>query len=284
MAENSLFAILLRSSWWISAAVAVGIVLLSRVALPQQYFIFGAVAGLPFAVTRIESDAFVALKGALGDDDGITAALGTGSVFGAQRGGKVRMIGGWGFRLGDQGSGAWMGRALFEAALLAHDGLNDLAPILRAVLAEHGGPAGAECATDADLLRASSDGIGESAIQADECEQERGAGESAEQTGSHVLPADRALENLVHCPHVCNRLIRVDPHHSLTNRAHRERRISARGVSARGGALVGRGCTAGLGATGLGAAGLGATGLGAAGLGGGRRLGGGGAVGRGRRG
>ena len=50
MAENSLFAILLRSSWWISAAVAVGIVLLSRLLLPQQYFIFGAVAALPFAV------------------------------------------------------------------------------------------------------------------------------------------------------------------------------------------------------------------------------------------
>lgn len=50
MAENSLFAILLRSSWWISAAVAVGIVLLSRLALPSQYFIFGAVAAVPFAV------------------------------------------------------------------------------------------------------------------------------------------------------------------------------------------------------------------------------------------
>ena len=33
------------------------------------------------------------------------------------------MIGGWGFLLGDQGSGARMGRALCEAALLAHDGL-----------------------------------------------------------------------------------------------------------------------------------------------------------------
>ena len=38
--------------------------------------------------------------------DGIAAALGTGSVFGVQRGGAVRMIGGWGFLLGDQGSGA----------------------------------------------------------------------------------------------------------------------------------------------------------------------------------
>ena len=64
----------------------------------------------------------VALKGALGDDDGITAAIGTGSVFGVQRGGRVRMIGGWGFQLGDHGSGAAMGRALCDQALLAHDG------------------------------------------------------------------------------------------------------------------------------------------------------------------
>ena len=64
----------------------------------------------------------MALKGALGDDDGITAAIGTGSVFGAQRAGAVRMIGGWGFQLGDHGSGAVMGRSLCARALLAHDG------------------------------------------------------------------------------------------------------------------------------------------------------------------
>ena len=71
-------------------------------------------AELPFAAARIETDAFVALKGALGDGDGIVAAIGTGSVFGVQRGGTVRMIGGWGFLLGDQGSGAWIGRRLLR--------------------------------------------------------------------------------------------------------------------------------------------------------------------------
>lgn len=50
MAPNSLFAILLRSSWWISILVAAAIVLLSRVALPAKYFIFGAVGALPFLV------------------------------------------------------------------------------------------------------------------------------------------------------------------------------------------------------------------------------------------
>ncbi len=50
MAPNSLFAILLRSPWWISFCVAVGIIVLARVALPSQYFIFGAVGPLPLLV------------------------------------------------------------------------------------------------------------------------------------------------------------------------------------------------------------------------------------------
>lgn len=98
--------------------------------------------GLPFARVRIESDAVVAVKGALGDDDGITAAIGTGSVFGVQRGREIRISGGWGFQLGDHGSGAVMGRALCVAALLAHDGEAEATPVLARLLAAYGGPAG----------------------------------------------------------------------------------------------------------------------------------------------
>ena len=50
MAKNSLFAILLRSSWWISAGIALALGLLGFVLLPEKYRIFGAVSGLPFAV------------------------------------------------------------------------------------------------------------------------------------------------------------------------------------------------------------------------------------------
>ena len=97
---------------------------------------------LPFARRGSRRDALIALKGALGDEDGITATLGTGSVFGVQRGGAVRMIGGWGFLLGDQGSGARIGRALLEAALLAHDGLADAdAAARRGARRALGGPA-----------------------------------------------------------------------------------------------------------------------------------------------
>ena len=50
MAENSLFAVLLRSSWWISVAVAVGIAGLARVLLPEQYRVVGMLTALPFVV------------------------------------------------------------------------------------------------------------------------------------------------------------------------------------------------------------------------------------------
>lgn len=99
-------------------------------------------ARLPFAAARIESDAVTALKGALGDGDGITATIGTGSVFGLQRAGALRIVGGWGFVLGDQGGGAWLGRRLLEEALLAHDGFAAGSPHLAGLVAVADGPAG----------------------------------------------------------------------------------------------------------------------------------------------
>ncbi|WP_415183704.1 BadF/BadG/BcrA/BcrD ATPase family protein [Phaeovulum sp.] len=96
-------------------------------------------ARLPFGRVSVVSDARIAVKGALGDDDGIVAAVGTGSVFASQRAGQMRIIGGWGFLLGDEGSGAWIGRALLIRALRALDGFVPMTPCLRAVLDERGG-------------------------------------------------------------------------------------------------------------------------------------------------
>ena len=50
MAENSLFAILLRSSWWISAAIAIGVAALAVAIAPEAYRLFAAFAALPFVV------------------------------------------------------------------------------------------------------------------------------------------------------------------------------------------------------------------------------------------
>jgi len=50
MNENSLFAILLRSSWWVSFAIAAALTAVAVALLPEPYRIFGAVTGLPFFV------------------------------------------------------------------------------------------------------------------------------------------------------------------------------------------------------------------------------------------
>ena len=50
MHKNSLFAVLLRSPWWVSFAVAAAIFALARMALPAAYAPYAIFAALPFIV------------------------------------------------------------------------------------------------------------------------------------------------------------------------------------------------------------------------------------------
>jgi restriction system protein len=50
MAPNSLFAVLLRSPWWVSLGLAVALGSVAAALLPAQYRVVGALSGLPFAV------------------------------------------------------------------------------------------------------------------------------------------------------------------------------------------------------------------------------------------
>ena len=49
MAPNSLFAILLRSPWWISFVLAIAIMSASLAWLPERFAVYGAIGGLPIA-------------------------------------------------------------------------------------------------------------------------------------------------------------------------------------------------------------------------------------------
>jgi len=89
---------------------------------------------LPFSKSRVETDAEIALEGAVGAGDGGMAILGTGTAYMARKHGKSRAIGGWGFQVGDQGSGARIGRDLLEQTLLAHDGIRPGSPLTDAML------------------------------------------------------------------------------------------------------------------------------------------------------
>lgn len=50
MHDNSLFAVLLRSQWWISFAIAAAIVMLARMILPPAWAVYGMAGAIPFAV------------------------------------------------------------------------------------------------------------------------------------------------------------------------------------------------------------------------------------------
>ena len=93
---------------------------------------------LPFARTRVVTDATTALQGALGDADGIIGAFGTGSVYNARREGRIWGIGGWGFVIGDQASGARLGRDLLGRAVLAHDGVTAGSALTASIMGEYG--------------------------------------------------------------------------------------------------------------------------------------------------
>ena len=68
----------------------------------------------------IVNDALVALTAALGDDPGLVIVSGTGSIAYARDGrGRAARAGGWGYVVGDEGSGFWIGRAALTA--VAHD-------------------------------------------------------------------------------------------------------------------------------------------------------------------
>ena len=53
MAPNSLFAILLRSPWWISLALAAVVAALARLLLPERFAAAGMLGGFPFIVIAI---------------------------------------------------------------------------------------------------------------------------------------------------------------------------------------------------------------------------------------
>jgi glucosamine kinase len=98
---------------------------------------------LPFRISHVETDARIALQGALGDIDGAVAIIGTGSVFIARSRGRIRTVGGWGPVVGDFCSGSRLGRTLLEEVLRAYDNLRDSSELSRHILAGYNNDPGA---------------------------------------------------------------------------------------------------------------------------------------------
>lgn len=71
----------------------------------------------------VENDGFAALLGATGGEPGILVIAGTGSIaFGINEAGVTARAGGWGHRVGDEGSGYWIGKQAITAVLKCADG------------------------------------------------------------------------------------------------------------------------------------------------------------------
>jgi glucosamine kinase len=90
----------------------------------------------PFASFAIDTDAHTAWLGAFNGGDGAILILGTGSCGYGGAGGQCRYVGGWGFEISDEGSGAAMGRDLLRRCVWAHDGRIPSTPLSDALLAE----------------------------------------------------------------------------------------------------------------------------------------------------
>lgn len=99
-------------------------------------------AVLPFRRVKISDDRPAAVRGALGDTDGVVIHCGTGSFFGIQTSGNLRFAGGWGPILGDEASAGWIGKAALNATLRALDGTISDSSLTDHLLARFGGAEG----------------------------------------------------------------------------------------------------------------------------------------------
>lgn len=92
----------------------------------------------PVPHIQIVHDAQIALEAAFKDESGVVVIVGTGSVvFARTRDGALERTGGWGYLLGDEGSGFALGQSGLRAVAHAIDGGPDT--VLRTQLADRHG-------------------------------------------------------------------------------------------------------------------------------------------------
>ncbi|GAA5038589.1 N-acetylglucosamine kinase [Microbacterium fluvii] len=79
-------------------------------------------AGTEVARTILAHDSTTSFLGALGDSRGAVVAAGTGVVTLAVGADAVARVDGWGYLIGDAGSGYWIGREALDAVMRDYDG------------------------------------------------------------------------------------------------------------------------------------------------------------------
>lgn len=111
---------------------------------PVLHQAFSQQLALPFARWQLTTDARTSLYGANYGQPVAVVAIGTGSVgMRLQADGTEQQVGGWGFNIGDEGGGAWLGRELVRQLLWYLDWQKPLTPLLVAVATQCGRDAAA---------------------------------------------------------------------------------------------------------------------------------------------
>ena len=96
-------------------------------------------SALPIRQATVVEDRITTVTGALSGGDGAVAAIGTGSFVARSANGHTDYIGGWGFRLGDQASGAWLGHNLLRQVILCAEGVGPHSALTHEILAKYHG-------------------------------------------------------------------------------------------------------------------------------------------------
>lgn len=97
-----------------------------------------AASRLAFKLHVVENDVEAAMRGLCGDKPGALVISGTGAIGYSFDGEHVYRAGGWGHRVGDEGSGYWIGQAVVQAVFKAMDGRGSETLLSDYVLASKG--------------------------------------------------------------------------------------------------------------------------------------------------
>ncbi|AEI37036.1 BadF/BadG/BcrA/BcrD ATPase family protein [Zymomonas mobilis] len=122
----------LRNSDFQNLHVAFGIAGLSRPGFQAE---IEAIAS-PFASVRYTGDDEIANIGAHQGKEGAILIIGTGSIAHIRLKGKNETLGGYGFPISDEASGAWLGLEALRYSLRSHDGRIEKSLLTESLMAE----------------------------------------------------------------------------------------------------------------------------------------------------
>jgi glucosamine kinase len=115
---------------WDRCALGAGLSGVSHPPLRDSFVL----SNIGFALLAAETDSFTMLLGAHGGQPGAILIAGSGSIAEALRAdGSRATVGGWGFPVADEGSGAWLGLHAVRHAQAALDARANVSPLARRV-------------------------------------------------------------------------------------------------------------------------------------------------------